>query len=281
MDELLRSVSEHPLLPIGGIILGFCGIALAIIFYLRGRRISEIRFDLSGVSLIEGLSGALEGIEVKYKGTAQERITVSRFVFWNAGTETIRSTDFTDDTLRISCKDSVSVLDHRIVDTNDETNKIEIDDTAAIDNEEISIGIRFDYLDSEDGAVIQIVHDGDERTGFRLAGSLKGNCSIARSKSPAYRLERVFSHIPAGAVLSEVTKASWFGWFGALMYTVIAIAASVAPFVGNSWWFLALAAFGFFGAWTMISYATGQVPTHLQRELGKLPTANKRRHDNT
>ena len=190
MDELLKTISEHPLVPIGGMIFGLFSTALAIIFYLRSRRISEIRFDFSGISLVEGLSGKLEGIEVKYKGIAQERITVSRFVFWNAGTETIRSTDFTDDTLRISCKEGVSVLDHRIVDANDETNKIEIDHATAIDDGEISIGVRFDYLDSEDGAVIQIVHDGDGRTRFRLAGSLKGNCSIARSKSPAYRMER-------------------------------------------------------------------------------------------
>ena len=278
MDELLKTISEHPLVPIGGMIFGLFSTALAIIFFLRSRRISEIRFDSSGISLVEGLSGELEGIEVKYKGTAQERITVSRFVFWNAGTETIRSTDFTDDTLRISCEEGVSVLDHRIVDANDETNKIEIDDTATIDDGEISIGVWFDYLDSKDGAVIQIVHNGDERTRFRLAGSMKGNCSIARSKSPAYRMERVFSRIPTLAALS---KASWFGWLGALMYAVIAIAALIAPFIGGSWWSLVLAAFGFWGTWVMLfAYATGQVPTHLQRELGKLPTANKRR-DNT
>jgi hypothetical protein len=272
VQAFLKAVSENPLVPLGGILLGVLGIILAVVFFIRSRRVSKVRYDCSGRSLVEGLSGALEGIEVRYKGSPQERITVSRLVFWNAGTETIRVGDFTDDPLRIVCTKDVAILDHRIVEPNDATNKIWVGSVQHAEDETF-ITIRFDYLDANDGAIVQIVHNGSERVRFRLAGSLKGNCSITRSESPTYRMQRIYQAVP---IVGELTKSSLFGWFGALTYFVGGIAALIAPFRGASWWFLALAAFCFFAMWVMIySYATGQVPSHFRRELGKLPTANK------
>lgn len=209
---------------------------------------------------------------MRYRGSRQEHITVSRFVFWNAGTETIRSDDFTDDQLRITCNQEIAVLDQRLVNANDDTNKITIGTATSTGEGGTSIKVHFDYLDSNDGGVVQIVHDGNERTNFRLAGTLKGNCSIARSESPAYRQARVFNQIP---FFGPLAKTSWFGWLGGLTYLGIAIASLLAPFLGASWWFLALAAFGFLAGWVIIYvYATGQVPGHFQRELGNLPTTN-------
>ncbi len=272
MQEILKAVSDNPLVPIGGILLGVIGIILAVVFFIGSRRVSRVRYDSIGRSLVEGLAGALEGIEVRYKGVPQERITVTRFVFWNAGTETIRVGDFTDDPLRIVCSKDIAVLDHRIVESNEPTNKIQIRDVRKTEDE-ASISLTFDYLDSRDGAVVQIVHDGPKRTRFCLRGTLKGNCSIARSESPAYRMERALAPVP---LLRDLAKSSLFGWFGALTYFAIGIAALVAPFRGTSWWWFLLAAFCFLATWIMIyGYAMGQVPRHFRRELGELPMANK------
>lgn len=279
MNGLLKNISNHPLVPLGGILLGVIGIALAVIFYIRSRRVSKVRYEFISRSLVEGLSGALEGIEVTYKGETQERITVSRFVFWNAGTETIRSDDFTDDQLRIAFPQNISILDYRIIEANDKTNKIEIGPVVSAEKEEKSFNIRFDYLDSDDGAIVQIVHDGEDGTKFSLKGSLKGNCSIAKTESPAYGFERRHAHDTLTRILprsSILMKASWFGWVGGFVYFCIGVFGLLAPFFGFSWWFLALAFFGFFASSVMIfTFTTGQVPTHFRRELGKLPTANK------
>jgi len=272
MEQIFKALSESPLVQVGGLLLGAIGIILAIVFYIRSRRVSRVRYDSSARALVEGLSGALDGIEVRYKGSPQDRITVSRFAFWNAGTETIRANDFTDDRLRIAGTPGIKILDHRIVESNDETNKIEVGQVEETE-EETSIGIGFDYLDSNDGAVAQLVHDGPALTRFRLAGSLKGNCSIGKSQSPAYRVETVYRAIP---VLGALMKSKTFGWLGALMYLAIGIVTLVAPFRGASWWLLAPSAFCFFGTWAMFyAYVAGQVPSHFQRELGELPRANK------
>ncbi len=272
MLDILNAVSKNPLVPVGGILLGVIGIVLAVVFYIRSRRVSSVRYDYTAISLVEGLSDAMHGIEVTYKGAAQDRITVTHFVFWNAGTETIRSNDFTDDPLRIKGIDDVAILDHRIIVANDATNKVEIGAVQSARNE-ISIPVRFDYLDSNDGAVIQIVHDGSVLTGFRLAGSLKGNCSITMSASPAYQMERFYRFIP---FLGVLMKSRLFGWIQGLFFLGIGLAALIAPFLGASWWYLALAAFSFLVMWSEIyAYAISQVPSHFQRELGRLPMANK------
>jgi len=270
MRGTLDAVAGNPLVSIGGLVCGVIGIVLAIVFYIRGRRVSSIKYDYLGRSLVEGLSGALEGIEVRYKGSVQDRITVSRFAFWNAGTETIRAGDLTDDALRVACKQGIQILDHRVVETNDVTNKISL---GAVQNaeDEASVSIRFDYLDPNDGAVLQIVHDGHERTRFRLVGSLKGSCSIARSESPASRRRDLSSGFDLLAVLPD-----YFGWVGFVIYFAFGLLALVAPFAGASWWWLIPMPFCFIASWVMLrTVVMSQVPGNFRRGLGELPTAGR------
>lgn len=272
MQEILKTVSDNPLVPIGGILLGVIGIILAVVFFVRSRRVSMVLYDSYGRSLVEGLAGALEGIEVRYKGSPQERITVSHFVFWNAGTETIDSGDFTDDPLRIVCSKDIALLDHRTIEFNKATNKIQIGEALKTEDE-ASIILTFDYLDSKDGAIVQIVHDGSEGTQFRLMGTLKGNCSIIRNDSPFDQARRT---LPPSLLHHEIVSPTLATWFVTLTYFTIGIAALVAPFRGGSWWWLVPAVFCFI---TMGGLITGNnsrhMPSHFQRGLGRLPMANK------
>jgi hypothetical protein len=50
MQDILKAVSENPLVPIGGILLGVIGILLAVAFYIRSRRVSSVRYDEWGTS---------------------------------------------------------------------------------------------------------------------------------------------------------------------------------------------------------------------------------------
>jgi|GEM_PF-1239749 len=270
MESLLQNVSNQSLVPIGGLLLGVVGIVLAIVFYVRSRRTSKLRYDFTGESLVERLTGALDGIEVRYKGEPQNRVTVVRFVFWNAGTETLRADDFTDDALRIVTEPSINVLDHRIIDSSDPTNRIVLADATRTIDDEVSVAISFDYLDPRDGAVIQLVHDGPASTRFELAGSLKSNCLILKAESPVYSARRFFKPFP---FLFLLLRSRVFGWMGASIYVSMGILALVIPIIGKgSWWLLALSAFGWLGAWIMLyAYVFGQVPSRLQRELSRLP----------
>lgn len=267
--QLLKEIASNPLITLLGLFLGVLGIVLAIIFYLKSQRISKLRYDSYSHSLVEGLSTALDGLEVIYKGERQDRITVTRFVFWNAGTETIRKNDLTNDILRIACSSEIKILDQKIVTIAKVTNEISLC-SSLTDEKSCSIPVIFDYLDTHDGAVIQIVHNGLVSNRFVLKGSIKGNCSIKRAESPAYRIKRRSQFL---GPLYPLMKSNLFGWIGALMYLALGFVGFMIPILGKgSWWFLALAVFGGFGAWIMIyAYVLGQVPSRFQRSLSEHP----------
>jgi hypothetical protein len=73
MEEIIQNLSANPLVQLGGFVLGAAGVVLAIIFYFRSRRISKLRFGYITRSFVEGLSGALDGLEVIYKDEPQRR----------------------------------------------------------------------------------------------------------------------------------------------------------------------------------------------------------------
>lgn len=268
--QLLNEIASNPLITLLGLSLGVLGIALAIIFYLKSQRISKLRYDLYSHSLVEGLSTALDDLEVIYKGEKQDRITVTRFVFWNAGTETIRKNDLTNDIFRIACSPEIKILDQKIVTIAKVTNEISLC-SLLTDEEDCSIPVIFDYLDTHDGAVIQIVHNGHVSNRFVLKGSIKGNCSIKRAESPAYRIKRRYQFLLGP--FDPLMTSSLFGWIGALTYLVLGFVGFMIPILGKgSWWFLVLAVFGGFGAWVMIyAYVLGQVPSRFQRSLSEHP----------
>lgn len=268
-QEMLREIANHPFVPILGLVLGVIGSALAVIFYFKSRRIRKLRFDFSSQPLVEGLSEALEGLEVSFRGKRQERITVTRWAFWNAGNDTIRSDDFTDDVLRIVCRTNVNVLDCILTYVSNGTNKISVSLSHSSINDKWSLPVVFDYLDSNDGAVIQLVHDGPSSTRFILEGTIKGNCSIALAESPAYRQERGLRYF---GPLSYLSKSRAYGWFNAAACVIIGLYGLIVPLIGKgSWWLLALSPIGFVGAWVMTyAYALGQVPLRYQRNMNDI-----------
>jgi hypothetical protein len=110
------------------------------------------------------------GLEVTYKGHKVDNLTVSKILFWNNGYDTIDSADIVStDPLRI---DSVNqILDAVIIKTNNSSNQI----IAAIGVDGASVNIAFDYLDKNDGAIIQVVHAGKSSNDLSLKGKLKGS----------------------------------------------------------------------------------------------------------
>src|SRR2546423_15011896 len=96
MSELLQKFVQNPMFQLLSLGLGLIGIILAVLFYIKSRRYKALMYEISSTTLIENLSAKLTGLEVNFKGIPQERITVSRLVFWNDGSDTIRLTDLTN-----------------------------------------------------------------------------------------------------------------------------------------------------------------------------------------
>jgi hypothetical protein len=110
-------------------------------------------------------------VEIRFGGRTVERRTKTHVVFWNSGKATLRGTDIVDlDPLRCDFSDDSEVLAVRVLKSSRATNQF----TAMIDPERHNrILMKFDYLDPEDGAALEVLHT-DTRRYPKVLGSIRG-----------------------------------------------------------------------------------------------------------
>ena len=170
----IQSLANNPIVTLAGLALAAVSIVLAVIFYARSKKERWPCFEVKSNTIISGLNKALDGLQLQYNGNTQERITVTKISFWNAGLETIDKSDLVElDPLAVTCSSSLPILDFQILQSSAESNSVKIDEPY-IKNDLQILPITFDYLDNNDFFVIQIVHTGDEADEFVIRGKIKG-----------------------------------------------------------------------------------------------------------
>lgn len=127
----------------------------------------------STYQIIRNSKTSLNDIEVTYKGEKVNALAVTNFVIWNSGNKLIEGSDIASAApLCIQAIDGSKILSVKITDVVEPSNKFTISDCFVSDN---MIHIAFDYVDSNEGAVIQVLHTGD-------ADSLVSDCIIKGGK---------------------------------------------------------------------------------------------------
>ncbi|MDR2965263.1 MAG: hypothetical protein LBU88_05765 [Treponema sp.] len=165
-------LSQNPWITLVSMALALIGIILTLILYFKGKRKKSIKYYFEGDSLFEDFVEKINGLSIQFSGKQIKTLTVTKIVFWNSGTETINREDFpTNDTFYIKIEDEYEILDVSIIRYNNHANNIGI--ILSDDGKKISID--FEYLDTEDGFVIQIFHTSTKYySKFSINGSLKG-----------------------------------------------------------------------------------------------------------
>lgn len=149
------------------LLLAFVSIYLTI----KSNKKKEPVYSIKGNNVISGYSSIYENLTVAYKGEKVENFTVSKVLIYNRGAETITKEDITTrNQLRLIALNNWKILDASILQFNNSSNKLEID----LDRAESSVRISFDYLDQNQGAVIQVIHNGLSADDIKLVGDIMG-----------------------------------------------------------------------------------------------------------
>ncbi|AZF24519.1 MULTISPECIES: hypothetical protein [unclassified Pseudomonas] len=156
-----------------GTLLGIAGIVFAACTYLWTRKRTSLAYVHLGEHLLGSASDALPSqIVVQYNGISIPRLTKSILIFWNSGENTVNGEDIVaKDPLRFQVGDDGQILSAAILKSSRAVNDFSILKTPDIGANEITFS--FNFLDKDDGVVVEILHTSTDRKP-RVKGTLKG-----------------------------------------------------------------------------------------------------------
>jgi len=177
-----------------GSMIGVIGVVFGVIgmfSYKFSRSTAKPSYQKSSLRLLGRKEDNLpDDVSVLFKGTEVERLTKTTIVIWNNGTEVLSGEDIVEsDLLRFSFPEGSNILSFNIIKNTRDTNDFFLSKDEGRNNELV---INFSYLDPQDGATIEILHDSENRYP-EIIGTIKG---IPKGVED---LGRVYSNKPVNA----------------------------------------------------------------------------------
>jgi hypothetical protein len=257
MEGYIESIASNPFVTIGSFFLALISIVLAIIFYFRSQKEKIPCFESSSNTIIDGLHKSLEGLEIHYKGSKQERVTITKVAFWNAGKETIDKSDLIEkDPLCIICPKTADILDIQLTDVSSESNSVVVSDQTEKDALKY-FTLSFEYLDHEEYFVAQLIHNGSSEDKFNVAGKIKGVKSIEHNtgSQTASSSSRIFRFLPFfGSIEMFINLPIILKYLGSIGYFSGGLFALWHLITGKTNWYVWIGAIFCFWAAGVIYY---------------------------
>lgn len=165
---------------VGGAIVG---LIITHVYYRLQKRRRELCWSEDNTNLIKGYSSLFEKLEIQYEGQQIENLTVSKIAFWNNGNETIDHEDIAIPPYIWPRIEDTKILDVQVVAASTVGNRFE----AINMPDHFIIALKFDYLDPQQGAVIQVIHTSVAIAPLMVGGEVKGVKDIQfKSKRPDF-----------------------------------------------------------------------------------------------
>lgn len=157
--------------------LGVLGVFLSVFFYRKSKKNKAPTYIVRTINLMTKRIRNIDILQVLYAGQNISNLSVTKIAFWNAGKETIDKSDIACiSPIKIEIKPEYEMLDANILFQKNKSNNFKIE----LSEDKKNISINFDYLDHKEGAVIQILHTGNENEDISISGSIKTVKAIKR-----------------------------------------------------------------------------------------------------
>jgi hypothetical protein len=174
------------------IIISMTGIVLSIFFYLKSRKKRKPFYSSRSFNIAQDISPArFESLVLTYNETRIENFTITKVLFWNDGKETIRIGDVAiEEPLEIVTEGDVQILDAAVIQRIPPTNGFEV----RVSGNQSSVELSFDYIDKDEGAVVQIVHTGKSGRDISMRGRIAGGGMPVLKEFTEESIPRYYRH---------------------------------------------------------------------------------------
>jgi hypothetical protein len=198
----IKNILENPsLINLIFLFLAILGIVLAIYFYFKSKRNRIPKYAVRSINLIEDSIGKIGDVEISYAQNKIKNLSIARVAFWNDGSETISSGDVAPlNPIKICCSGTTDFLGIEIVYKKNLANNFSLspitsskEPTKHLQNE---LFINFDYIDKDEGIILQIFHTGKTGEEIQIQGSIKGGGSVKKLQNPLLnKMKPFYSYI--------------------------------------------------------------------------------------
>lgn len=167
-------MSDHAI-GVLGLVVGvfgiFVGLGAGYYFYIKARERVIPRYLLNYGPLLGQTSDAARRVSFLFDGEKIENLNRCLLVLWNKGSRTLlRSAVVESDRIRIVFPEKATALGAGVV----KSTRAAIALGGSIDEDGRSVVVDFDFLDKDDGGVIEILYQGDPGCRPVVTGSIRG-----------------------------------------------------------------------------------------------------------
>ena len=162
LNDLITYLYELTTTPIVVVLATFPALIdglLKLFSLFQSTKLKEFSYATSSYQVIRNNKAFWDDIEITHKGERINSLTVTNFAIWNSGKKLIDESDIIPSyPLCIRVIDDSKILSAQITEFVEPTNMFVVSNRQASDK---AIHISFDYVDSGEGVVIQVLHTGN------------------------------------------------------------------------------------------------------------------------
>jgi len=156
----------------------FLGNVFAYWLYRRGIKKKELWWDTQKNNLINKYARNLPELSINYKSEEVQDVSILRLMLWNSGSEILHRDDITKNhPISLITDNNTALLDAKIIAYNNDTLNF------SLEKDNNTVLVDFEYLEPNQGAVLEIVYTGG-LDNLSVSGLLKGgNINYKNSQS--------------------------------------------------------------------------------------------------
>jgi hypothetical protein len=165
---------SNPLVGIIGTIASIVGLLLAIYFYLKGKRVRKLAYQVNPANAVVVRAGQASKLKVTFNDRIiKSDVTAFQIALWNQGNQSIKPNNILKPII-INVEDA-PILEASIRKMSRDIIDIEL---AEHEYEQGRIGISWKILEHNDGGVIQVIYEGDTDVQITVDGVIEGQQDI-------------------------------------------------------------------------------------------------------
>jgi hypothetical protein len=177
---LMRQFS-NPVFGIVASLASVLGLILTIYFYIQSTKKRDLVYFVNPAQAVVVKTGEASNLHVFYgSGELKSDVTAAQVAIWNQGNDSIRPENILEQAV-IRTDPSVPILEASVRKRSRNVVDVSLDQSRLGEG---SLGVKWNILEQNDGAVIQIVYAGPPTTGIRATGVIEGQKQIRELKDP-------------------------------------------------------------------------------------------------